>query len=1275
MSLGSMRKQAGQVGMVCVIVLLALGHPTDAHANRAPSITLGPSFTVTQLAATGLSTSTVVETDTMETFDAAATDPDGDLLTYTWDFGDGLQATGSTVMHRYGLSGTYPVTVTVSDGNGGTDTKSISIDVVALAERDRSITTIPTGWAVGPKKVLMLQVNFQDSPNAVPMDPAFAAATANELGRWYRQESYGKTTWTVDVTKPLTLPLRAGAYQAMGDTGSYVGVLRDARIAARAAGYDVDAYDQDIANTSSFIATGACANAGRGCMLPQGQNIFHETGHSNGLHHSGKWNGTNVVGPGSDINYGNPYSVMGGAQNTNRGQPITAWDKHYAGWLPDANVATATASGGTYRIYQSDASSLDPGKSYALRIKKDYREYWVEYLPQFNGTALNGVLVLWSPWSASFLRDSLLEKLDIGNTLSDPEANIDITPVTAGGSSPQWIDVQVTIGAPHSLPPGTAPTISSIADVTTPEGIRVAFPITISASNLMLTQISSNEQLVKPENINFHLSGTTPTLSLLPEPQKSGTSTITVKASDGYRAATTSFKITVTPVNDAPFAHGQNAVTLAPSSSTSIVLDATDADGDALSYSIVTPPAHGTLTGTAPRVTYTPNVGFTGSDSFSFKANDGHVDGNVAPVTIVVTGQPSTNPPPAAPANLTASAASSSTIALSWSDRSTNETGFKIERKTGAAGTYTQITITGPNATNYQDAGLSSSTTYVYRVRATSGAGDSAYSNDASATTQAVAPPPAPVNQPPVVNAGPDQHVALPATATMAGHVSDDGLPNPPGAVTSTWSKINGPGSVTFTPDAHALSATASFSIAGTYLLRLTADDGGLSAYDDMLITVDAPVPPVPPTPNQPPTVAITAPANQATFTAPATIALRASASDPDGSVVKVEFFQGTTKLGDDNVAPYQYDWANVAAGSYTLTAKATDTSGASTISAPVTVIVQAAPTPPPPVTNHPPVVNAGPNQTITLPAMASLTGTASDDGLPAGGTLTTIWSKVSGPGTVTFGNAAATATTASFSAAGTYVLQLSASDSLLSSSATVTVTVKAPGEPHEPPTPTPPPHHEPPPEPSPGHARNLPPQVSAGVRQILSGSLLPVSTILQGVVRDDGQPTPAQLTSTWSVVRAPGQVTFADAHQPSTSVTLSAAGEYTLKLTATDGQATSSMTVVIQVLSTRPVTNDRHSHLDIWAGNELRLAGSQLPVSTRLQAVLTKGPVDPITVTWRQVSGPGSATFADAHDLHALVTLPAIGTYVLEVTATDGKFTRSSAMRITVLGIGTNRR
>ena len=98
-------------------------------------------------------------------------------------------------------------------------------------------------------------------------------------------------------------------------------------------------------------------------------------------------------------------------------------------------------------------------------------------------------------------------------------------------------------------------------------------------------------------------------------------------------------------------------------------------------------------------------------------------------------------PPPNAPTNLTATAISSSRIDLSWQDNSDNESGFKVERKTGAGGTYTQIATVGANVTSYGSTGLLANATYYYRVRAFSAAGNSGYSNEASATT--LPPPPA----------------------------------------------------------------------------------------------------------------------------------------------------------------------------------------------------------------------------------------------------------------------------------------------------------------------------------------------------------------------------------------------------------------------------------------------------------------------------------------------------------------------------------------------------
>jgi hypothetical protein len=118
----------------------------------------------------------------------------------------------------------------------------------------------------------------------------------------------------------------------------------------------------------------------------------------------------------------------------------------------------------------------------------------------------------------------------------------------------------------------------------------------------------------------------------------------------------------------------------------------------------------------------------------------------------------------------------------------------------------------------------------------------------------------------------------------------------------------------------------------GAYALtaRVTDETGASTASAPVNILVNAP-----------PAVNLTAPANGAVFTAPASVSLAATASDPDGSIVAVEFFRDATSLGTDTTAPYALVWTNAPAGTYALTARAVDDRGAAATSAPVTITVR----------------------------------------------------------------------------------------------------------------------------------------------------------------------------------------------------------------------------------------------------------------------------------------------------------------------------------------------
>jgi hypothetical protein len=149
---------------------------------------------------------------------------------------------------------------------------------------------------------------------------------------------------------------------------------------------------------------------------------------------------------------------------------------------------------------------------------------------------------------------------------------------------------------------------------------------------------------------------------------------------------------------------------------------------------------------------------------------------------------------------------------------------------------------------------------------------------------------------------------------------------------------------LSFTAGAGNLTATApaSANIAppGVYMLFIV-DANGVPSIAKMVSvgTTAPPPPPPPPPPNVAPTVAITSPANGATFKKKASITTTATAADSDGTVARVEFLRDGTLVGQDATAPYSSVWANANPGKHTLTARAVDNAGA-TASASVTVTV-----------------------------------------------------------------------------------------------------------------------------------------------------------------------------------------------------------------------------------------------------------------------------------------------------------------------------------------------
>jgi hypothetical protein len=178
-----------------------------------------------------------------------------------------------------------------------------------------------------------------------------------------------------------------------------------------------------------------------------------------------------------------------------------------------------------------------------------------------------------------------------------------------------------------------------------------------------------------------------------------------------------------------------------------------------------------------------------------------------------------------------------------------------------------------------------------------------------------------------------------------------------------------------FTANATTITATApanaNVAPPGFYML-FVIDTNGVPSIATMVKVTQS---------NSSPTVTLTQPTDGATFAAPATVNLAATASDLDGAVTKVEFFNGSTKLGEDTTAPYTLTWSGVAAGTYALTARATDDLGATTTSAAARVTV---------ASNSPPTVaitSPADGATFAWKPTITVTATAAD----ADGSVTAV--------------------------------------------------------------------------------------------------------------------------------------------------------------------------------------------------------------------------------------------------------------------------------------------
>ena len=303
--------------------------------------------------------------------------------------------------------------------------------------------------------------------------------------------------------------------------------------------------------------------------------------------------------------------------------------------------------------------------------------------------------------------------------------------------------------------------------------------------------------------------------SITVSPTETKIYTITATNLGGPKTATA----TVTVVNSAPVADPQLATT-DEDTAVLITLTGSDVDGDPLTYQVTTGPTNGTLTGTAPVLTYTPAADWYGTDTLTFTVNDGTVDST--PATVTITVNPVNDPPVA----VDDSATTEEDTAVTTDNVLANDTDVDEDILSVAS-----FTPPANGTAVYNGDG-----TFTYTPNANYNGTDSfTYTTDdghGGSATATVAVTVAPINDAPVANAGPDQTVFRGDEALLDGSGSSDVDVVDP--LTYQWSFLSLPaGSAATLSDSTQVNPTFVPDVSGAYEVQLIVNDGTADSVPD----------------------------------------------------------------------------------------------------------------------------------------------------------------------------------------------------------------------------------------------------------------------------------------------------------------------------------------------------------------------------------------------------------------------------------------------------------
>ena len=278
-----------------------------------------------------------------------------------------------------------------------------------------------------------------------------------------------------------------------------------------------------------------------------------------------------------------------------------------------------------------------------------------------------------------------------------------------------------------------------------------------------------------------------------PNPDVNGPDAFTFRVSDGKGGtANGTVDIMITPVNDPPKAQGQS-VSTQKNKQLPITLTATDVDGDTLTFSLLGSPSHGTMSGSAPAVNYVPANGYTGSDSFQFRARDPQGATSDATVNITVGGGAQNSPPGAHNQHVNTSKNKSTAITLTASDADGDPLAFSI----ASSPSHGSLSGSAPNVTYSPANGYVGNDSFTFKVD------DGTTSANGTVSITVTDTPQDPSNKPPTAT---DESLSTsqdtPSQITLKGSDPDgDALTFSVTGTPSHGSLSGSPPSLTYTPN------------------------------------------------------------------------------------------------------------------------------------------------------------------------------------------------------------------------------------------------------------------------------------------------------------------------------------------------------------------------------------------------------------------------------------------------------------------------------------------